>query len=321
MRHHLKFDPFGLLYVAVVGAGGTGSHLVTLLTEVHKGIVALGGAGLHVTLYDDDEVSYTNTIRQNYGHQEIGRNKAVTLMTRVNLACSLTWTAVPARFTAAQLPASAQIYGPQCPHVVFTCVDTNAARREIGEAFVQSRAGYWIDTGNAQATGQVILSEPRGVRGKPRLPTPLEEYGELLGIDEEDTPSCSALESLTRQDLMINREVAVKAVGLWWRLLRNGFVKHRGLIINADEGFTMPKRIEEGMVPEYATPPVGLIPADQPQEVPLDLLGSEAGAGATPEAPAPAKPRKPRAKTGTRAPRRPRGAPAGETPAVTTATP
>lgn len=312
MRHHLKFDPFGLLHIAVVGAGGTGSHLVTLLTEVHKGIVALGGAGLQVTVYDDDEVSYTNTIRQNYGHQEIGRNKAVTLMTRVNLACSLTWTAVPARFTAAQLPASVRSYGPQCPHVLFTCVDTNAARREIGQAFLSSSAGYWIDTGNAQATGQVILSEPQGVRGKPRLPTPLEEYADLLSVDEEDTPSCSALESLTRQDLMINREVAVKAVGVLWRLLRNGYVKHRGVIINADEGFTVPKRIEEGMVPEYATPPVGLIPAGVPQAVPLDLLGAEVQQGSV--SGVPAKPKKPRAKTGTRAPRKPRSTP--ELPAV-----
>lgn len=309
MRHHLKFDPFGLLHIAVVGAGGTGSHLVTLLTEVQKGVIALGGAGLHVTVYDDDAVSYTNTIRQNYGHQEIGRNKAVTLMTRVNLACSLTWTAVPARFTATRLPPSVRPHGAQCPHVLFTCVDTNAARREIGQAFLQSGVGYWIDTGNAQASGQVILSEPQGVRGKPRLPTPLEEYADLLSVDEEDTPSCSALESLTRQDLMINREVAVKAVGVLWRLLRNGFVKHRGVIINADEGFTVPKRIEEGMVPEYATPPVGLIPAGVPQVLPLDLLGAEAAEVAPPEVPAAAKPKKPRAKTGTRAPRKPRGAP------------
>ena len=112
MHHHLKFDPFQLIRVHVVGAGGTGSHLVTLLTEVHKGVVALGGKGLDVIVFDPDTVSYANTVRQNYGAQEIGRNKAVTLLTRVNLACGLTWTAVPTLY-----PAQTALAHHKAPHV------------------------------------------------------------------------------------------------------------------------------------------------------------------------------------------------------------
>lgn len=281
-RHHLTFDPFAPIHVAVVGAGGTGSHLVTLLTEVHKGIVALGGKGLVVTVYDHDEVSYTNTIRQNYGAQEIGRNKAVTLVTRVNLACSLPWRAEPRRFTAQDLTMS----GRPVPQVVFTCVDSNAARREVGQAFLGSRAHYWIDTGNTRTTGQVMLAQPAR-KGEPRLPAPTEEYAELLATDEEDTPSCSALESLTRQDLMINREVAVRAAGMLWRLLSRGYVTHRGVILNAESGFAVPKDISPDMVPEYKTPPVGLLPYEAPA-----VATPKPKAKATRKAPA--QPRKPR---------------------------
>lgn len=282
-RHHLTFDPFAPIHVAVVGAGGTGSHLVTLLTEVHKGIIALGGRGLTVTVYDHDEVSYTNTIRQNYGAQEIGRNKAVTLVTRVNLACSLPWRAEPRRFTAQDLTMS----GRPAPQVVFTCVDSNAARREIGKAFLSSRAHYWIDTGNTRTTGQVLLAQPIR-KGEPRLPAPTEEYAELLATDEEDTPSCSALESLTRQDLMINREVAVRAAGMLWRLLSRGYVTHRGVILNAESGFAVPKDITSDMVPEYKVPPVGLLPHEAPAAPALPTPKPK------PTRKAPAQPRKPR---------------------------
>nr|WP_255639328.1 PRTRC system ThiF family protein [Deinococcus betulae] len=249
------------MHVTVVGAGGTGSHLVVLLTELHKCIQALGGKGLMVTVYDPDEVSETNVLRQNYHRQDIGRNKAVTLVSRVNFACGTGWVARPVAFTGGELVARSD-YSAATPQVLFTCTDQNAARRQIGAAFGRAGKGYWIDTGNTRSTGQVLLSEPKSKA--PHLPSPLVEYAEQLAHDDLDAPSCSALEALTRQDLMVNREVAVKAAGLLWRLLRNGELSHRGVIINAHDGYTLPKPIEAGMVPEYAAPPVGLIPAEAP---------------------------------------------------------
>ncbi|MBZ9714485.1 PRTRC system ThiF family protein [Deinococcus multiflagellatus] len=266
MNHHLKFDPFTLLHVTVVGAGGTGSHLVVLLTELHKCIQALGGQGLMVTVFDPDEVSETNVLRQNYHRQDIGRNKAVTLVSRINLACGTGWLARPSIYTGSELVVRGQ-YSAATPHILFTCTDQNAARRQIGAAFGRSGKGYWIDTGNTRTTGQVLLSEPTSK--EPHLPSPLKEYGELLADDDQDAPSCSALEALTRQDLMVNREVAVKAAGLLWRLLRNGAVNHRGLIVNVQDGITLPKPIEAGMVPAYAAPPVGLIPVEVPPPAPV----------------------------------------------------
>lgn len=252
-HHQLTFDPFKLVRVAVIGVGGTGSHLVTLLTEVHKCALALGGKGLHVVAFDGDEVSETNVLRQNYARSDVGRNKATTLLTRVNMACGLTWQGVPRMATGEDLQNTSLA---QRFDVVFTCVDSRQARRTLGK---EMRAGYWIDTGNAVTTGQIVLSQP-GVKGA-HLPTPLEEYAQALKGKDDDSPSCSALEALTRQDLMVNREVAIKAAGLLWRLLRNGRTSIRGVILDADSGMSVPLPVLAEHLPEYATPPVGLIPA------------------------------------------------------------
>ena len=42
--------------IAVVGAGGTGGEIMDLLTRLEFGLKAMGGQGIHVTLYDDDIV-------------------------------------------------------------------------------------------------------------------------------------------------------------------------------------------------------------------------------------------------------------------------
>ena len=252
-HHQLLFDPFKLIRVAVIGVGGTGSHLVTLLTEVHKCVTALGGKGLHVVAFDGDEVSETNVLRQNYARSDIGRNKATTLMTRVNMACSLNWQGMPRMAVVEDLNNRQP---SERFDVVFTCVDSRQARRALGK---EMTATYWVDTGNAVTTGQIMLSQP-GVKGA-HLPTPLEEYAQALKGKDDDSPSCSALEALTRQDLMVNREVAVKAAGLLWRLLRNGRTRIRGVVLDAESGISVPLPVSAEHVPEYKTPPVGLIPA------------------------------------------------------------
>ena len=52
--------------------------------------------GLHVTVVDGDTISPANCVRQPFTRSEVGLNKAVVLVNRLNMFWGLKWEAVPA---------------------------------------------------------------------------------------------------------------------------------------------------------------------------------------------------------------------------------
>ena len=210
--------------VAVAGVGGTGSEVVSGLTHLHLALQAFGYSGLHVTAYDPDTVSQANLVRQRYHPADLGHNKAQTLIKRVDLACNLDWAAVPELFNSRR--------ARQNWDIVVSCVDTRAARKSLHQAafsggFFTWR--YWLDCGNDLSTGQVILGTPRSGGGlKHPLPCATELHPELMdsSIADDDAPSCSAIEALSRQDLYVGRMVATHALDMLWQLLRHQQLDH-----------------------------------------------------------------------------------------------
>ena len=72
--------------VLVVGCGGTGSAVIAGLPYLHQSLVAHGHpGGLHVTVLDGDIISPSNCVRQPFARSEIGLNKAIVLVNRLNL--------------------------------------------------------------------------------------------------------------------------------------------------------------------------------------------------------------------------------------------
>ena len=65
--------------VFVIGAGGTGSQVITNLARMSMALQALGHPGLHVTVFDPDTVSQANIGRQLFSETELRLNKAVSL--------------------------------------------------------------------------------------------------------------------------------------------------------------------------------------------------------------------------------------------------
>ena len=59
--------------VFVIGAGGTGSQVITNLARMSMALQALGHPGLHVTVFDPDTVSQANIGRQLFTGTEQGR--------------------------------------------------------------------------------------------------------------------------------------------------------------------------------------------------------------------------------------------------------
>ncbi len=244
--------------VNLIGAGGTGSKVLTALLEMNHSLVALGHAGLHVRLWDDDRVTEANLGRQRFAECEIGLYKSVALINRANRWSGTNWKAETQKFekdNLGRLPANSGA------SIFVTCVDSVEARFGVAEIlkslnnghYYANRPRYWIDYGNSQHTGQVILStigsirQPHSERYETvaNLPLITEEFGDLLKQSEQadNTPSCSLAEALERQDLYINSSLAQMGCDLLWCLFRNGLTEYKGFFLNLKDFHSQPIKV------------------------------------------------------------------------------
>ena len=227
------------LRVLVVGAGGTGSSTVMGLPYLDQAMRVWGSAGLDVTLMDADVVSKTNCVRQPFSVSDIGQNKAVVLVNRINLFWGTNWSVIPRHFHTRSFERTYD----RTPDLLIGCVDTKAARAAIETAFAGAlrSTSYWLDLGNGAASGQYILGQPlneRNRRKADRLRTVSELFPEITDADagEDTLPSCSALEALNRQEPFINQTLASSALAMLAQLFRYGKITHHGAFFNAKTG-------------------------------------------------------------------------------------
>lgn len=231
--------------VALVGCGGVGSQVLTGLARLHTALVALGHpGGLEVTAYDPDTVSESNVGRQLFSPADVGVNKSVLLIHRLNAFFGLNWTAKPCRFPEQRMAN---------PHIIISCVDTKAARREIASYCKRTHVPiYWLDMGNNLSDGQIILGQPgfgrRITKGnQPILPTITDLYPIIMDEsvpEDDDGPSCSLAEALERQDLFIGQSIATFGLQLLWSLFRNGGLDHHGYFVNLKAGRVTPLPVD-----------------------------------------------------------------------------
>lgn len=232
--------------VAVVGAGGSGSHTINALVQMHLALVALGHRhGFDVTVIDDDTVSESNVGRQAFVSSDIGQPKARVLVNRLNAAFGLAWRAKVERVAVGEID--------RLTDIVIGCVDNRAARHAILNSF--SNGTLWLDLGNGVNDGQVVLGEigvERSVLGlgnqvRPRLPTVADLFPEIVdpALDPlDDQPSCSMAEALEKQGLFVNRAMALHGLNLLWTLFRSGSIAHHGVFVNLATGRSAPLTID-----------------------------------------------------------------------------
>ena len=239
--------------VLVVGCGGNGSAIVAGLPYLHSAMLAQGHRdGLHVTVMDDDAVSPFNSVRQPFARSEIGLNKAIVLVNRINLFWGLNWQAIPQPFTAQTLAPSYAGYSERHlrPDIVIGCVDTRAARAMIVKAVSgSSLTHYWLDAGNGASSGQFVLGEPQNERNKRsriRLRTVVELYPEVAdqALDDDNEPSCSALEAIERQQCFVNAVLAQHALALLAWLFRYGQISHHGGFVDVANARCVPLPVD-----------------------------------------------------------------------------
>ena len=245
--------PTNPLVVNLVGAGGTGSQVLTALARIHQSLIALNHPGLFVRVFDDDMVTTANLGRQLFAHAELGMNKGVALIHRINRFFGTNWKAIPAKYDKQLI---APTHNNNAANITISCVDTVQARFEIAEILSEQRPAdspdrskpmYWMDFGNSQFTGQVLLStvgeikQPTSKKYCPigQLPFITEEFKALLERSEQkdNAPSCSLAEALTKQDLFINTALANLGASLLWQMFREGMIRNRGFFYK-HQGFS-----------------------------------------------------------------------------------
>lgn len=251
-------SPTNPISVNLIGAGGTGSKVLTALMEINESLIALGHAGLQVRLWDDDVITSANLGRQRFFECETGLYKSVALINRINRCIGTNWKAETLKFNKdkfGRLPENARAT------ITITCVDNVDARFGVAEIlkeaiyrrYHQDEPKYWLDFGNSQDTGQVLLStigeikQPNSEKYQTvaSLPFVTDEYGELLKQSEDDdnTPSCSLAEALEHQDLFINSSLTQMGCSLLWNLFRKGMTEYKGFFHNLKDFRTHPIKV------------------------------------------------------------------------------
>lgn len=243
MRAHYTenyiINPTHSVTVDLIGAGGTGSQMLQSLTRIDYALFKLGHPGLHVRVFDDDIVTDANIGRQLFSPSDIGRNKAEVLVTRANDFLGNDWEAVP------------RLYGygeGSCANITISCVDNVQSRIEIGKhvrccknsSYDQEHPYYWMDFGNAEHTGQVIIgtigkvSQPKcDHETVEKLPC-VDEVFDLKKVKDEDSgQSCSLAEALTKQDLFVNSMLCQVGSAILWKVFK-GMTTTRGAYVNVD---------------------------------------------------------------------------------------
>lgn len=254
--------PVHPIKVTLIGAGGNGSQMLSVLARIDHALRTLGHYGLDVTVWDPDTVEAPNVGRQLFTAGDLGQNKAECLVTRFNRLFGNDWTAKPQRFD-----------GSSWGNIVITCVDNLKTRKEVASGFRcknitkqqydkykgnaynmynEYYCFYWLDLGNTQKSGQAVLGSNRvpqpdskEYRTVEYLPVLTEQFDLNKVRDTDSGPSCSMAEALEKQDLFVNSVLVQTAGSLLWSLLRDAALDTRGFYINLDSYRTAPIPVRE----------------------------------------------------------------------------
>lgn len=259
------------ILVDLVGVGGTGSRILPQLAELHVALRCFDHPGLKVYAFDPDLITEANIGRTAFAPSDIGNYKVAALIDRVNRTYGLMWRSIPDRY---QWPLWRTEWQGARPDLVITCTDSLRSRAELHQQFLSApreQARYWLDCGNGETTGQVVLGEPEWLGDicefdrKPRLHTIVDLFPEMLenaSNEEPDPDSCTLAVALGRQSLTINRWMATAAFELLWQLFRRGGLDHNVVWVNAQGIRTNP---------EYRATPAGGVVVEAP---PIELAAS-----------------------------------------------
>lgn len=231
-------NPLHKVSICLVGLGGTGSQVLTCLARMNTTLIALGHPGLQVTCIDPDIVSEANCGRSLFAKADIGRYKTDVLIERINRFFGINWESKPQKITNRfRLPYN----------IIISCVDNIPTRVLIKKMFKPrnnqhhdyDKSFYWLDFGNNNNSGQVILSDGKKLKDIFIL------FPDFINQKTtDDTPSCSIADAIQKQNLMTNSTLAHLGCTLLWNLLHDGYTETQGLFMNLETLTVKPIKIK-----------------------------------------------------------------------------
>lgn len=204
------------LHFIIVGTGGTGGYLIRNLAR----LIQSKDIDHAMTIIDGDHVELKNLIRQDFYERDLDKNKARALHARYSEDFDLS----PSQFFMAPEYLSSeeelqQIIDlkPNNLPVIVGCVDNDATRILIQRYIDRvNRPIIWLDTGNSERSGQMILGtrfiEAVSVLNPDifetvNMPTILDKYPDEFSEDEKDHPndiSCAEAAVSSPQNIAAN---------------------------------------------------------------------------------------------------------------------
>lgn len=236
------------LTIALIGCGGTGSWLAPSIVRVARLLREKYQKDVSVIFVDPDTVEPKNVYRQNFCEAEIGLNKAVTLAFRYGSAWGVDIAALPQIYKTDLLKNSDL-------NVIVGCVDNAAARQSIKSGISGKARYFWLDCGNSQSSGQVLLGSASKPPADPFLlpgfcswlPLPTVRHPELLetvSIETVDPSlSCADMALADSQGLAINQRIAAEAADYLVRMLITHDLRKFATYIDLASGTTKSRYI------------------------------------------------------------------------------
>jgi len=247
------FDPTHPITISLIGAGGNGSLMLARLARMDHALCQTGHPGLHVRAFDGDIVEPMNIGRQLFTPHDLGQNKVVNALTKINQAFGLQWEGIP---------MNAMTFGDDIKsNIIVTCVDNAKYRTALSLALQYPHKGseyrtmfYWMDIGNSRDTGQFVLGslfeeERKLDDGSMECVGKLKTITDLFpNLEKHDTESqqgrgCAYADRLMEQSLYINDVLAAHASDCLFRLLSHRQLSVHGGFVNLKSGTVNPIKV------------------------------------------------------------------------------
>ncbi len=143
--------------IVVVGCGGTGSLVSEGLCRL------LGDNQIQLLLIDHDKVEPHNLRRQNFFTGDVGKFKSQVLAERLarQYGRQILYSVYPYDHELVGKESGSMLYERAIQGLIIGCVDNAAARREIANTL--QWGNWWIDAGNGENSGQVLIGNARSL--------------------------------------------------------------------------------------------------------------------------------------------------------------
>lgn len=237
----------------VIGSGGTGGYLLQNLARLVWDMEQ-NGKEVSLTIVDGDIVEQKNLLRQSFYRKDVGKNKAEVTAVRLNKMFGMNVSAVSEYLESTD--SVNELLGTSNTNVlnvVVGCVDNHRTRQLLQEVYAERQDFLWIDSGNDEFSGQIIVGSPfEGDLTK--LPSIVEAYPEILEIENalfNSEVSCDDAAVDNIQNIAANINAANYLFNIINRLLSTGEISIHQVKFNVQTNTTLVTTIAD--VKEQAT--------------------------------------------------------------------